>query len=173
MKSYIPQKNRKTTTPYKNGIFVAKEGKEVYSQNPSDYDFLTSPSVSIKKRLSLQVSTVGDEFDFFVFNDVRTYTAEYKHNFGYIPQVIAFVTTADDFAANEFELRGTYINVPSMWENGDIAFGTNHIEIFDCWADEVNVYISASRYHFMSMIGLWNRSGNYTFDILLLMEEAK
>lgn len=171
---YRPKPNPNMTSQPQAGIYVSKPGKSVYSKNRDDFVFIPDrPSASIKKRLKLSVATVGDAFAFFVFNDVRTYTAVYKHGFGYIPEVIAFVTTEDDFAASIQEGKGAYINVPSTWQNGDEASGSQHFEVFDAYADDQNVYVTASRYHFISQVGLWNRDGQYTFDILLLMEEAK
>lgn len=156
------------------GIYVAKEKKDINSPNRDDYIFIPDrPSVSIKKRLSLKVATDGDEFQFFVFNDPREHITAYKHGFDYIPEIIVFVTTEDDFPASIPDGEGAYINVPSSWQNGHEGFGSQHFEIFNAYADDQNVYVTAMRYHFQSMVGLWNLAGQYTFDILLLMEEAK
>lgn len=171
---YRPKPKSNLSKQPQVGIYVSKPQKDINSKNRNDYIFIPDrPSASIKKRLSLKVNTVGDPFDFFVFNDVRTYTTVYKHGFGYIPEIIAFVTTADDFPAAIQEGTGSYINVPSTWQNGDEAFGSQHFEVFNAYADDQNLYVTASRYHFMSQVGVWNLDGSYTFDILLLMEEAK
>jgi hypothetical protein len=163
MRVYDPKIYRPTTQQQKIGIYVSKKNKPVQSRNDADFAFVPDkPSISIKRRLSLSVDT-----------NYGVGVAEFKHGFGYTPQVIAFVTTYDAVlhGANVYDPGNTYINVPSTWITGDEVLVGTHFEVFDCWADDQNVYVQAQRYtehEFGTDFYTWV----YTFDILLLMEEA-
>lgn len=174
MQIYRPILKNKDSKSAQVGIYVSKEGKDIKSPNRSDYVFIPDrPSASIKKRLTMQVETDADPFMFFVFNDVREHKAVYKHGFNYIPEIIAFVTTDSGFPQEPAEAGGAFINVPSTWQSGNISTSSQHIEVFNAYADDQNVYVTAMCYEFQAQVGVWNFAASYTFDVLLLMEEAK
>jgi hypothetical protein len=176
IKTYVPPLKDYNIKDRKIGIYVAQKGKSIKSQNRSDYMFTPDrPSASKKKYLQLSVTTTSDTPTPGVINAIRTVTNEYKHSFGYIPEIIVFVTTGASREGSPavFDSGNTYINVPSSWYSNDDIIGAQSVETFDAWADEENVYVSASRYSFVPAFIGANIAATYNFDILLLMEEAK
>lgn len=144
------------------GLFISKPGKSVYSKNIDDFIFRSDgPTFHVKKRLKMNVTTSAI--------DPGIQIEKFRHGFGYTPQVIAFVTTEPSRAL----LSETFINVPSLWEDTDGSTTRRYVEVFDCYADDQNVYIEATNYNFEPMGAITYRSYPYTFDLLLSMEEAK
>lgn len=161
-------KKQNIFTNKKVGIFITKDGKDIKSKNPEDYNFITVPSASIKQRLSLSVTTGTSAPTSGYFE------AEYKHNFNYKPEIIAFVTTAPTRQGiSFFDPGNTYLPVPTSWQSGDDIIGGQRFEVFDAWADENTLHIGAIDYTVVSGVGITYFARTYTFDVLLLMEGAK
>ncbi len=146
------------------GIYIAKDGKDVNSLNPDDFVFTgAQPTGSVKQRLSLQVTTLGSSPGW-------GYT-KYKHGFGYRPQMIAFVTTAEKRDAGDPEF--VYINAPDVWQGADAVAGNiGYLQQFTADVDEQNIYLGALNWTQVPPSSYTYRARTYTFDILLLMEEA-
>lgn len=173
---YKPKIYRPWINKPKIGIYISKENKSILSNNPDDFVFKPErPTASIKKRLSLKVTTSSTAPGVGV--------TQYQHNFGYIPQVICFVTTGQTRQGIfGYDPSFTYLNVPGTFQTGDEILVGDNFEVFDCYADEHNLWVEAYRYTLYfgpdpdTGIPGWITvyfEEDYTFDILLLMEEAK
>lgn len=140
---------------------IALSGKSVHSKDfINDFMFVGGlPTVQIKRRMKIKCTTDAGASGFG--------SARVEHGFGYKPQVIAFVTTRPGTTFAE-----TYTNVPGSWNDGDEIFGEQGVQVFDCYVDEQNVYVSALAYRFVPMVSTTYLTVEYTFDVLLLMEEA-
>lgn len=143
-------------------IKISLPGKSAHSQNfVDDFVFVGGlPTLQIKKRIKLSVTTDSGDFG--------QGAAQAEHGFGYKPQAMAFVTTRGSTTYGS-----TYINAPGNWDDGDEILGEQSSQVFDCYVDEQNVYISALSLTFVPMVSTTFRDDTYEFDILLFMEEAK
>ena len=145
-------------------IKMSDTGKPVIPENIDDLIFKSVPTVSIRKRISLNITTS-------TINGTGYNT--YLHDFGYIPQVIAFVTTAD-----YTDQPSRYINVPNNWQTTNVSGGSdpgtyfNSLEQFDCYTDDSILVVSAHNDVNDGSDLIEYFAYTYTFNILILMEEA-
>lgn len=125
------------------------------------------PVITIRERKELSVTSI-DSGDGYGYNT-------YSHNFGYIPQLIGFVTTAN-FTAKP----SSYINVPTGFFSDNISGGsdpppgafTEVLERFKCYTTSSTLTIGASCLAYDGADFGEYLAVSYTFDILILMEEA-
>lgn len=147
------------------GINISQPGADVNSSNYQDKVFSSiKPSFSIRRKVTIPISSII----------TGSYSEKiYTHSFGYIPQVIAFVTT----------IAGEYVNIPRTWyyfENEPNQWITI-TEDFKCYADSVAVYIEvktrAQGLYFSPMGAGFAEidqylAHNYEVDLLISMEPA-
>lgn len=137
---------------------ISDDGKDVVAGSIDDLVFKSVPTVSIRERKALSLTTDSGA------SGIGSNT--YVHGFGYIPQLIAFVTTAG---------TGKYINVPCAWEEMNFLGGpfTYSHEEFRCYTTSSTLTIWAQVYSYDLHGPPPNYySKTYNFDILILMEEA-
>lgn len=153
----------------KYGIKISQSGYDVLQEPDENLVFSSEfPTITIREKKEISVTTdSGDE---------GKGNNTYEHNFGYIPQMIAFTTTSD--------LGDTwpeaYINVPANWLD---FLGDGYLyEIFEVYSDTTTVTCTAQVYSFEYV---WDEEleqfvedytyydKTYAFDVLLLMEEAQ
>jgi hypothetical protein len=142
---------------------ISEAGVNVQSATVDQLQFSSEhPLATIRERVSMSVVTDAG-------NEGRG-SATYTHNFGYIPQTIAFVTLQVN--------AGKYTNVPVTWGDGEAPF---YYDVVDCYADDTTVTCTAQAY---DLNYVWSDeeenfvpdytyyTETYPFDVLLLMEEA-
>lgn len=141
------------------GIKIAKSGANINSTDPEDYHFWSKyRNKSVKTLLSLGVTTTTD-------TDSSPVTNSYQHNFGYIPQFMAFVVT---------QINGNYVNCDYEYTTSYGKSGDNQYEEVKAWATSSYIYVSANKYYYTPMSGTWTGlEDTYTFDIILFMEEVE
>ncbi len=146
--------------PNQPSIKVSLPGKSIESDDfVNDFVFVgNKPSFHVKERLQLSLTTSGV---------TGQGSNSFFHNFGYIPQIIAFVTTRTGT-----QHPNTYINVPGSWADNVLESPERSTEVFDCYADENYVYITAFAQTFIPAVSTTPVAATYHFDILLGMEEA-
>lgn len=153
----------------KFGINISKKSKDAKILTPNDSSFSSLyPSLSIKERFKGNIDykyngpLVYNEWE-EIWEEPATLwewwiTNVIPHNFGYIPQVMAWVNTRE----------GYYINVPNQFRS--IGDEITYYENFKCEVDKENIYIMASCIG-SSYDGDKARPHLYTFDIIAFMEE--
>jgi hypothetical protein len=150
------------------GIKISNENKDVFTAETEDLVFSSEfPTITIRQRLSLSVSTTGGGSDL----TTSTGSNSFDHNFGYIPQVLCFVTTG-----NWTSSPNSYINVPNTFITNNVSGGSVGYllaaEYFDCYTTDTTVTVSAISEAWDGSDGTEGVDTTYNFDILLLMEEA-
>jgi len=147
-------------------VKISDTGKSVIPENIDDLIFKSVPTVSIRKRISLNVTSkaIVSTYNYKDGQEQNTYT----HNFGYIPQVIAFVTTSN-LGDNH---PNSYINVPQTWMDSYVETYWLYEE-FRCYATSSIVVCKAVPYIAITEEPTYQTFAyTYTFNILILMEEA-
>jgi len=149
------------------GIKITKEGKDVSSSNPEDYTLLTgNKTLNVKKRGSVTFSTsIG------VDGEPVDGTATVAHNFGYVPQFMAFVTpyVSQYLSKYVFSLID-YVNLDFAIAAEDVG-GTIH-ENVSAYTTNTDIVFTASLYATMPFATPSGIGYEYTVDYILFMEEA-
>jgi len=140
------------------GIKIAKATKDISSSTPSDFHFWSKyKAKSIKYQGSLVVTTNSG-------SDPAAATNSYTHSFGYLPQFMVFVTSYDGRYVNcDYSAGGAYGKDGDLWNESLLATVTTS-----------TITVSASLAYFTPNLG--GSTGivrEYTFDILLFMEEVE
>jgi len=146
------------------GVKIMKKGKDVTSTNMSDYIFWSKyPSLNIKKRGTISVTTTADEYPSPV-------TASVNHNFGYKPQFMAFtISYFSQYLSKEVFNVAEYVNLDFYAELEDMGYF--YTEEVKAYVTDTQFIVSANLY---SAIEGSQQGIEYTYDIdyLLFMEEA-
>lgn len=134
---------------------ISQKGIDVSKATPYEKIFSNLyPTGTIRRRISIDVTTDTS-------SDIHENS--YVHGFGYVPQMLCFVTTYFD----------RYVNVPQTWnEKHEASAYPNLEEYFDCYSEDNIVTVSARAYNYTPGVGGVYLANTYTFDILLFMEEA-
>ena len=144
------------------GIKIAKEGFDVTSTNPEAFKFHSDYSTrNIKVRDSLQITTSGDDYP-------QKVVATYLHNFGYIPQFIAYTKSYLATILGKFS-SAEYVNFDYVVDTD--AVEQNFYEELRAYTTDTELVIEAN---LMSYLSGWQSGieNTYTVDFVLFMEEA-
>ena len=145
-----------------SGIKISKPGKSITSTNIKDFIFHSDyPTRNIKLRDSLNVTSSDAQFPSFV-------TATYTHNFGYIPQFMAFTKSYSSQNFGKFSLAD-YVNL-NLYLIHEVA-GANIYEEVYAYTTETQLVVSVK----LAEVVAGDEQGveyEYTIDFILFMEEA-
>ena len=141
------------------GIKITKATKDITSTTPADYHFWSKyRAKSIKYQGTLAVTTnTGSE--------PAAATNTYTHSFGYIPQFMVFSTSVitSGYLAAGWSITTDY------GKTGDLQQ-----ESTSAWATSSTIVVSASHIYYTPQSGTYDGiASEYTFDILLFMEEVE
>jgi hypothetical protein len=141
------------------GIKITKAGSSVTSSTPGDYHFWSKyRGRSVKVYGSVSLTTSGEHHPSMTTN-------HYTHNFGYIPQFMAFTTSygSSRYINADYNDGGPYGKGGELWE-----------ETIKAWATTSRLYIGVLLRHGYPQMGdSYGISRIYDFDILLFMEEVE
>ncbi len=145
-----------------SGIKITKPGKDVSSTNLGDFVFHSDyPTRTIKKRDSLNVTSSDAQFPNFV-------RATYNHNFGYVPQFIAFTKSYSSENFGKFGLAD-FVNL-NLYLINEIA-GANQYEEVYAFTTDTQLVVDVK----LTEVVAGDEQGieyEYTIDFILFMEEA-
>ena len=145
-----------------SGIKISKPGKDVSSTDVHDFVFHSDyPTRNIKLRDSLNVTSSGAQSPSFV-------TATYNHNFGYIPQFMAFTKSYTSENFGKFNLAD-YVNL-NLYLIHAIA-GANIYEEVYAYTTKTQLVVRVK----LAEVVAGDSQGieyEYTIDFMLFMEEA-
>jgi hypothetical protein len=145
------------------GMKIMKKGKDITSDNVLDYIFWSKyPSLNVKKRGTISVTTTDDSFPSPVTNSI-------EHGFGYIPQYMAFTRSYLSENYSKFAFAD-YVNLDFYMEHEDA--GANILETVDIYLTNTDIVVSANLYSAVSgdQTGIIH---TYDIDYVLFMEEAR
>jgi hypothetical protein len=148
------------------GIKITKDGKDVSSTGLADYVYWSKyPSMNIKYRGSATMSTTYSDYDEEL---PASATVFYTHNFGYVPQFMAFVKSYLSENVSKFAFAD-YVNLDFDAVHEDA--GSNLYENIHAYADDTKIYFTADLYN--SVEGATSSIAHtYAIDFILFMEEA-
>lgn len=146
-----------------SGLKISVQGKDVKTAAGDDVIF-DSNQASMTARLRKPATVHVD-------SSTGVGTMQLYHGFGYMPQMICMVITSDITDDD-----AQYINVPSTWHDSSTVLGGETEEIFDCYhIDNNTIEVSVTNQwyavHGGGIAGHWTE--DYTFDVILLMEEME
>lgn len=145
-----------------HGFKMSKEGRPVGATGAEDFIFSTQyPVLNIKKRESLTVTTSDEDFPPFV-------TATYNHDFGYVPQFMAFTKSYSSENFGKFSLAD-YVNL-NIDIKHEIA-GANLYEKVEAYTTKDDLIVRAKIEEVVSGFAA-GKEHTYTIDFILFMEEA-
>lgn len=146
------------------GVKIMKKGSDITSSNVLDHIFWSKyPSLNIKQRGTISVTTTADEYPSPV-------VASINHDFGYKPQFMAFtISYSSQYLSKMVFNIAEYVNLDFYVELEDA--GANYIEDIKAYVTDTELYVSANLY---SAVEGFQQGIEYTYDIdyLLFMEEA-
>lgn len=149
------------------GMKIMKVNKDVTSTNPDDYILWTKQkTLNVKKKGSITVSTtVGD------YGEPVSGTVTVPHNFGYVPQFMAYTTPYVSQYLSKYVLSlMDYVNLDFTGQFEEA--GGSIYESVTAYTDDTNIVFMADlgvTYPFGTPEGL---AYTYTIDYVLFMEEA-
>jgi hypothetical protein len=144
------------------GFKMSKTGKSAKSTDPDDFMFHSEFSTrSIKLRDSIELTTSDEDFPLFV-------SVEYVHDFGYIPQFMAFTKSYSSENFGKFALAD-YVNLNISLIH-EIA-GANLYEDVRAYATDTKLIVEGRIEEVVAGFAE-GVEHTYTIDFMLFMEEA-
>jgi hypothetical protein len=149
------------------GFKITKKGKGIESTDPEDYIFWSKhPSMAVKLMDSVSIDT--ESSDWYV-GAATTYSTTYTHDFGYIPQFMAFTSSYASQNISKFQYAD-YISFDAHVAYEDV--GATLYEDLVAEIDDEEIKFTVSVYNNVAGSSI-DLEYTYDIDFILFMEEAR